>query len=52
MILKVESTAKQKLSGSQSREYYRVLIEPPFLTICTVQRRDLANTLERMRLPA
>jgi hypothetical protein len=39
-------------SRSQSREYYRVLIEPPLLFMCTVQGWDVANTLERMRLPA
>jgi hypothetical protein len=35
---------------SQSREYYRVLIEPPLLTISTVQPWTMA-TLERMRPP-
>jgi hypothetical protein len=31
----------------QSREYYRVLIEPPLFFMCTVQGWDVANTLER-----
>jgi hypothetical protein len=37
---------------AQSREYYRVPIEPPLLFMCTVRGCDVANTLERMRLPA
>jgi hypothetical protein len=36
----------------QSREYYRVLIEPPLCTNCTVHTWDLAYALERMRPPA